>query len=147
MITKDQHDHLTKRCPSLGGEVPFLYCRKQNEGKLCLRLPECWTGLIDVQVYLQTFFTPEEIGILFSASPPGRMKTFLLNLERVNKMQKENKQKEKIVKAIQTLALDGKISCSQALDVADQYQFQRKEMGKLLNELKIKIKNCQLGCF
>ncbi len=42
---------------------------------------------------------------------------------------------------------NGKISCKQAWELADKYDFTKREMGKALNELKIKIVNCQLGCF
>jgi len=42
---------------------------------------------------------------------------------------------------------NGKISCKKAWELADKYNFPKREMGKTLNDLNIKIINCQLGCF
>ena len=62
-------------------------------------------------------------------------------------MNNEEKQKEALITAIRQATEGGKISCAKATRLADDHDFSRQEMGKLLNELKIKIKNCQLGCF
>ncbi len=48
---------------------------------------------------------------------------------------------------IQAAAPENKISCAAAMHLAEELVISRKDMGKLLNELKIKIKQCQLGCF
>jgi len=100
---------------------------------------------INIGSYLKSFFSSEEIAAFLQQVPQGRMDTFLLGLERVSSMQKE--QREKLIAAIHEVAPEGKITCSQATKLADEHQFSRLEMGKLLNELKIKIKGCQLGCF
>ena len=39
------------------------------------------------------------------------------------------------------------ISCEQALQIAKELQIDPKNVSKILNELKIKIIQCQLGCF
>jgi hypothetical protein len=46
-----------------------------------------------------------------------------------------------------TAAKDGKISCQRALGLAREIGVSPKELGDLLNEMKIKIDACQLGCF
>ncbi len=56
------------------------------------------------------------------------------------------KQEEIIVKLKET-AKDGKISCAMAFKIAKENNISTKEVGSLLNQLKIKIANCQLGCF
>lgn len=145
--TPDIYDHLSIRCPSLGGEVPFSYCRKQGEGKPCSRLPDCWANEIDIIGYLRSFFSQNEIRTIFLQPTLGKMDTFLKNLERVNTMSKEKQNKELLIEAINKEVIEGKISCAQATKLADEYNFPRQEMGQLLDELKIKIKNCQLGCF
>ncbi len=100
---------------------------------------------VDIESYLKSFFSHEEITAFFQQLPQGRMDTFLSSLERVTNMQKE--QREQLIAAIHEAAPEGKITCSQATELADEYQFSRMEMGNLLNELKIKLKSCQLGCF
>jgi hypothetical protein len=48
---------------------------------------------------------------------------------------------------IRAAAPEGKITCAAALRLAEELLISRQEMGNLLNELKIKITQCQLGCF
>jgi hypothetical protein len=43
--------------------------------------------------------------------------------------------------------VDGKISCKVAFDIADEAGASKREIGELLNEMQIKIRACQLGCF
>lgn len=48
---------------------------------------------------------------------------------------------------IRAAAPEGKIPCPEAFRLAEELGISRKELGDLLNELKIKINQCQLGCF
>ncbi len=48
---------------------------------------------------------------------------------------------------IRAAAPEGKIPCGAAFRLAEELGISRKELGHLLNELRIKIIQCQLGCF
>jgi len=48
---------------------------------------------------------------------------------------------------IRTAAPEGKIPCAAAFRLAEELGISRQELGNLLNELRIKIIQCQLGCF
>ena len=48
---------------------------------------------------------------------------------------------------IKAEALEGRIPCAAAFRLAQELSLSRKDLGELLNELKIKISQCQLGCF
>lgn len=39
------------------------------------------------------------------------------------------------------------IECAEAFKIAEQFHLKPIEVGKICNEKKIKIINCQLGCF
>ena len=54
---------------------------------------------------------------------------------------------EEIKKAIKELAPEGKIPCVMAFKVAREHNCGLDELGKLCNELNIKVVSCQLGCF
>jgi len=54
---------------------------------------------------------------------------------------------EKIKDKIRAAAPEGRIPCATAMSLAEEFGISRKEMGELLNELRIKITQCQLGCF
>ncbi|MDQ7782203.1 MAG: hypothetical protein RDU20_04965 [Desulfomonilaceae bacterium] len=42
---------------------------------------------------------------------------------------------------------DGRMACKTACDIADKAGIPRRRIGQLLDEMKIKIHSCQLGCF
>ena len=78
---------------------------------------------------------------------PGRLDQIFINLERVERMKKEKINKDELIEAIHREAIDGKMTCAKAWLLAENFDCPRLEMGKLLNELKIKLIKCQLGCF
>lgn len=54
---------------------------------------------------------------------------------------------EEMTAKIRAAAPQGKITCAAAFKLAEELGVSRGELGHLLNELKIKIISCQLGCF
>jgi hypothetical protein len=54
---------------------------------------------------------------------------------------------EDLKSRIRAATPEGKIACGAAFRLADELGISRREMGELLNELKVKIIQCQLGCF
>ena len=54
---------------------------------------------------------------------------------------------EEIIAKLNEAARDGKISCTLAQKIAIENKISMKQMGNLLNQIKIKITQCQLGCF
>ena len=55
--------------------------------------------------------------------------------------------RKKLEEAIKGKAKDGKLPCAMCFKIAEDFGISKKEMGKFLNEIKIKISQCQLGCF
>ncbi len=55
--------------------------------------------------------------------------------------------KKEIENILKTRSAEGRITCSDARAIAEELGVPYKEVGKTANELKIKIKNCELGCF
>ena len=55
--------------------------------------------------------------------------------------------REELKSALEQAAKDGKISCQEAWDLADKADLERIEVGKLADEVGVKIRACQLGCF
>jgi hypothetical protein len=54
---------------------------------------------------------------------------------------------ENILAAVKKAAPENRISCAVAHDLAAQLGVELIVIGKAADELKIKIKKCQLGCF
>jgi hypothetical protein len=55
--------------------------------------------------------------------------------------------RKKLEKAIMEKSKEGKLACAMSFKIAEDFGISKKEMGKVLNEIKIKISQCQLGCF
>ena len=41
----------------------------------------------------------------------------------------------------------GKLPCAVCFKIAEDFGISKREMGKILNEIKVRIRQCQLGCF
>ena len=54
---------------------------------------------------------------------------------------------EEVKNRIRAAAPEGKIACAAAFRLAEELGISRQDLGNLLNELRIKIIQCQLGCF
>jgi len=54
---------------------------------------------------------------------------------------------DEIKEKIRAAAPEGRIACAAAFRLAEEMGLSRPLLGELLNELKIKIIQCQLGCF
>lgn len=67
-------------------------------------------------------------------------------LDRKEK-QMPNQINDKLRSRVNESATDGRLSCSTALKIADEFNLAPREVGRAANLLKIKIVSCQLGCF
>jgi hypothetical protein len=55
--------------------------------------------------------------------------------------------RKKLEEAILKKAKAGKLPCALCFKIAEDFGISKREMGKILNEIKVKISQCQLGCF
>ena len=55
--------------------------------------------------------------------------------------------RKKLEETILKKAKGRKLSCAVCFKIADDFGIPKKELTKVLNEMKIKISQCQLGCF
>jgi len=55
--------------------------------------------------------------------------------------------KETVIEKVKAHSKDGKIACMQVFKISEEENISKKDLGEMLNELKIKVANCQLGCF
>lgn len=58
-----------------------------------------------------------------------------------------SEQREKIIEAIKKTAKEERLSCTAARKIASDFKVPPKVVGDLCDELKIRIKACELGCF
>ena len=55
--------------------------------------------------------------------------------------------KKEIERLLRERAVDARLTCTAARMIAEELKVSYSEVGKAANDLKIKIKNCELGCF
>ncbi|HBX23212.1 MAG TPA: hypothetical protein DEF34_06240 [Desulfotomaculum sp.] len=58
-----------------------------------------------------------------------------------------NKNVEEIKDAVLKAAVEGKLSCTNARRLAEELGVPTSEIGRVADELKIKLFGCELGCF
>ena len=55
--------------------------------------------------------------------------------------------REKVIAAVKKRAKEGHIACAACFRIAEEHKIPKKELGALINELGIKVRQCQLGLF
>lgn len=55
--------------------------------------------------------------------------------------------RDELMDAIRKASDDGRLSCEKAHELAKELNVPLGEIGRLCNEMKVKISACQLGCF
>lgn len=78
-------DHLEVRCPQLGHQVQFSYCRRMNEGLPCPKAIDCFHLKFPAQEYFRRVLKEETFQRIFLDPKPDRYQKFLETLDRVSR--------------------------------------------------------------
>lgn len=62
-------------------------------------------------------------------------------------LQEEVMEREKIIRAIRERAKEGRIPCAVCFQIAEEFDIPKKELGEILDEIGVKVIQCQLGLF
>ena len=73
MVT--EYDHIVKRCPRLGHDVPFSYCRKPGDDTPCNGMYDCWWETVDINAFMANHYPPE---VIAKVTTPRKPKTHSL---------------------------------------------------------------------
>ncbi len=85
----EEHDALTIRCPMLGGEVPFRYCRTLNEELPCRKIIICWEFRMEIGKFLSDHYSLDQIEKALSPPTKTRIETILELIEKAKKSKEE----------------------------------------------------------
>lgn len=83
------NDNFSIRCPRLGHQVSFSYCRSENSGLPCFKILDCWYRYFPVEEYLKEELTPEEWAQVFEGPPRTKVMSLLELIEQAKKSIKE----------------------------------------------------------
>jgi hypothetical protein len=85
----EEHDHLIIRCPLLGGEVPFRYCRIVSEDLPCRRIILCWEFRLEITKFLAEHYSIDQIQRALSLPTQSRVETIVELIEKAKKIKEE----------------------------------------------------------
>ncbi len=74
-------DSLLIRCPRLGGEVTFGYCRIEGGELPCMRIIACWQSTLPIEEFLRETLTPEELGRFMGKEPREKIASLIELIE------------------------------------------------------------------
>jgi hypothetical protein len=77
------------RCPRLGHQVSFSYCRFENNNLPCFKSLDCWFRHFPVEDYLRMELTPEEWQRVFESPPKTKVQSLVELIEKAKKRSKE----------------------------------------------------------
>ncbi len=67
------HDRRCRRCPKLGHQVEFVYCRQPGGELPCSKLLDCWWETFDAEAFLRAHYTPEQIALIHRSAKDKRV--------------------------------------------------------------------------
>lgn len=76
------HDAKEIRCPRLGNQILFAYCRVENLGKPCPRALICWTPFFNASDFFSETMTEEEFNSCFQVQTPPKMVSLIELIEK-----------------------------------------------------------------
>ena len=78
------------RCPRLGHQIYFSYCRQENQGQPCFKTLDCWHSHFDVQAFLKAELTEEQWEQAFCRDVRPKMLSLLELIEQAKKQKSED---------------------------------------------------------
>jgi len=80
-----EHDARERRCPRLGHEVRFAYCRTQAHNSLCSRICDCWWEQFDVERFLRDTGKAEQLDRLLADSAKPKVLSLVELIDQAKK--------------------------------------------------------------
>jgi hypothetical protein len=84
-------DSFQIRCPRLGQQIHFSYCRQENMGLPCFKTLDCWHIHFQVVKYLQQELSVVEWQDTFEKPPTHKIISLAELIEKAQKLAKEKK--------------------------------------------------------
>ena len=79
------------RCPRLGHQINFSYCRWENSGLPCFKTLDCWFNYFDVHSYLKKEMSEEEFEKTFLNKGKPKVLSLLDLIEQAKKAKGDKK--------------------------------------------------------
>ncbi len=80
------------RCPRLGHQITFSYCRTENLGMPCFKTLDCWFQHFPVESHLKEELAPEEWEKAFCRPTKTKMLSLMELIEQAKQRKKEEEE-------------------------------------------------------
>lgn len=77
------------RCPRLGHQISFSYCRFENKGRPCFKTLDCWYEHFLVEEHMRQELNADEWDQVFGGPPKPKMLSLVELIEQAKKSRKE----------------------------------------------------------
>ncbi len=77
------------RCPRLGHQIAFSYCRRENLGLPCFKTLDCWHPHFQVERHLRAALTQAEWERTFTPRPKPKILSLVELIEQARKGQSQ----------------------------------------------------------
>ena len=84
-------DSFQIRCPRLGQQIHFAYCRQENMGLPCFKTLDCWYMHFNVVEYLGQELSAAEWEESFEKPPTPKILSLAQLIEKAQRQAKEQK--------------------------------------------------------
>ena len=78
-------DDFAIRCPRLGHQINFSYCRMENHRLPCFKILDCWYCHFPVEDFLKKNLSAEEWQKILDKKPKPKMHSLLEMIEQAKK--------------------------------------------------------------
>ena len=82
---KPPGDDATIRCPRLGHQIHFSYCRTENRGLPCFKTLDCWHHHFKVVDHLKDELTEDQWQSVFGSPTQPKVLSLIELIERAKK--------------------------------------------------------------
>jgi len=83
-------DEFTIRCPRLGHQINYSYCRSENNGLPCFKTLDCWHLHFDVHTCLRDQLTQADFKKVFQSKTTPKIFSLLDLIEQAKQSKKES---------------------------------------------------------
>jgi len=70
-------ERLEIRCPRLGHQIRFSYCRIENRGGPCFKILDCWHAHFDIEAHLRRELSQREWQEMVDRPPKPKVLTLV----------------------------------------------------------------------
>ena len=82
----NKFDNLVRRCPKLGNEVKFQYCKNiADNNDICPIILNCWWEIFDVEKYLNEILTEEKLQKIKNFQQKPKMTSLIEMIEKAKR--------------------------------------------------------------